>query len=170
MRTLAVDPGIRGCGVALFDDINGLMNATYVKNPATKGNTLNEVVSLVREVGFFFPQYGVSELVVEQPCIYAHERFKEKDPNDLLPLRAIGGALAMFYESPANIVQYFPPEWKQNMPKGAGFEKRVMDRLTGSERANIKDHPRSIMHNVFDAIGLGLFHLGRFKPVRVIAR
>lgn len=167
MRILAVDPGIRGCGVALFDD-KRLYRAEYVKNPANKGDDLQAVREMAFAISSEFHIAELNEIVVEQPCIYAHEKF-DKNPNNLLPLRAIGGALSVRYAY-SKVTQYLPPEWKNNMPKGAGFEKRVMDRLTSSERDSIQQYPRSIMHNVYDAIGLGLFHLGRFKPTRVIPR
>lgn len=168
MNLLALDPGIRGCGVAFFQD-GELQTGMYVPNPAARGNGPEEVRQMVAAVKYYLlPRctLGLDELVIEWPQVYSTSR--GKDPNDLLPLVGIGCGLACVFPR-AYAVRYLPREWKSTMAKGAAFEKRVLDRLGTDERQFISG-PRSLLHNVYDAIGLGLFHLGRFKPARVFAR
>jgi hypothetical protein len=167
---IAIDPGLRGCGVAYFDAADGkLLSAHYAKNPATSRSSLAErtlamakAVLLGRKAE---PWTWLDTLVLELPQIY---RFKGKgDPNEsLVPLILIDGAIQALFGAPARM--YLPHEWKGSVDPDVCIY-RVQARLTPQEKRTVCVFPDSLAHNVWDAVGIGLFHLGRFNRKRVYA-
>lgn len=114
-------------------------------------------------------------LVVEYPQVYRASKSKG-DPNDLILLAAIAGAIAgaltmvlgsqevgLVIQSPT------PGKWAGQLPKtdtGPAWESprghRVHSRLSADELLCVQ-----ATHDAIDAVGLGLWSLGRFEPVRV---
>lgn len=158
---ISLDPGIRGCGVAFFES-GELRRACYLRNPVRHGDDLDAVAAMSRAIFGRFP-YAKS-VAAERMQIYAER--SEKDPNDLIPLAGISGAVASLVGAG---VWYKPFAWKGNIPKGEEFTRRVLSRLSITERSTVEDAGH-LSHNVYDAIGIGLFHLGRFAKKRVIPR
>ena len=181
-KLLALDPGLRECGVAVFAQ-GTLVDAGLVKNTFRRGgglDAIHEMVGLVtrrvREGGPF------DRVVVEVPQIYMIGKGKG-DPNDLLALAQIGACVgwalrAVGPKGNNEVVQVRPAEWKAQMDKDVcrrrilgthGVPGRLdeleMERLAPAlEEAGAKDH------NVVDAVGIGLHSLGRFERRRVITR
>jgi len=175
---LAVDPGIRGCGVALFRD-GELRAAAYVRNAVRKGNDFDAVLSLARSVRAWVfpadPYFGSDgdRAVLEYPQVYTASKSKG-DNNDLLPLAAVDGAIVALLPGLPGVsaTRVLPRDWKHTMAHEA-VEARVLGRLSPSERAVLDEalkDARSLGHNVIDAVGIGLHALGRFAPRKVIAR
>jgi hypothetical protein len=171
LRLLAVDPGIRGCGAALFED-RELVKAGYVKNGVKEGDNPKAILSMALELmnwigdwwkAPFYYKPGEQELVIEWPQVYRAGKLKG-DPNDLLPLAGIGCALGAYLELHGATVRYLPREWKGQLPKDV-VQRRVIERLSLEEVANI-ELAGARSHNIYDAVGLGLFHLKRFDPRR----
>lgn len=161
MSTLiAIDPGLRGCGVARFgsaDLVRPLMEAQYVRNPLAFGNGPSAWAVMAGEIVRRFQRPDV--LVLERPRVYPGVR--NEDPNDLLELAGILGAIAAHWESVPELAVYYPAEWKGQVPKKV-MTQRILKHLRPGESdrivtAGAKDH------NTIDAVGLGLFHLGRMK-------
>lgn len=169
---LAIDPGIRGCGVALFNG-RDLESVAYVRN-AAPGDKLGAARSAAWEVKNWLGHDAakVDVLAGEWPQVYTVSKRGKKDPNDLLALCAIHGALSAFlpWVEPVSIL---PREWKGQMTKEA-CQHRIAERLTTGESAIVENYLMglisSLEHNVWDAVGIGLHHVGRFKPKRVFAR
>lgn len=166
---LAVDPGIRGCGCALFSG-GRLYSVAYVKNGTRSKNVVRDAESMARDVWRWAGD--VDELVVEWPQIYATRiRSGEStgDPNDLLGLAAVDGAVAAhMWETP--VARYLPREWKGQLTKEA-CHHRIQTRLDEGEMARLtqaSEEAGSLAHNAWDAVGIGLHHLGRLKQVKVI--
>jgi hypothetical protein len=176
MKVLALDPGIRGCGVALFN--GGLLEAcAYVKNPVTSGDGPEAVFAMAREVDRWQPRLAADtvRLVFEHPRIYTAAKSKG-DNNDLMPLVAVDYAVAARFPARTRV---YPHEWKGTMPKSV-CAARVLARLDGAERAEAElgvapflttksldaalTDERWKGHNVLDAVGIGLKHVGRFEP------
>lgn len=164
---IAVDPGLRVCGVSIFNE-KRLIRA-FLAHGAEKGNgpkawaemALGVMSQVVLSTAFKNP--GVA-LVLEGQKVYQGGKQKG-DPADLLELAGVCGYLASYFPV---VVRVFPHEWKGQMTK-ATTEGRVYDRLDETERGAIEVHGAKT-HNVLDAIGLGLFYCGRFEPKRVIHR
>jgi len=159
MRLLAIDPGIRGCGVAVFEDGN-LVSCAYVKNPFGAGDDPNAVLGMAHAVTKW--SLPVETCVFEHPRIYTAAKSKG-DNNDLMPLVAIGYLVAARYAVQTRV---YPHEWKGQMPKEV-CAARIRNRLTAQEldvldRCLTKAGAKG--HNTVDAVGIGLHAVGRFSP------
>lgn len=177
MLILSIDPGIRGCGAAVWLD-GRLVACAYVPNPAKKGGDMPEVRSMADAVyewarGQINHTETFAEVVVEFPQVYfgAGKVKKGADTNDLLTLAAVDGAIATRFPL-ASVGSYKPAEWKRQMNESV-TTARVESRLDSVESAvyeRAKSKAKSLAHNMVDAVGVGLKHLGRFEPERAFAR
>jgi len=143
---LCVDPGVHGCGCALFE-MSILQCAGYVRGdfPTT--------ASRVREgVGG-----GVDGLVLEVPRVYPGPR--ANDPNDLIDLALVDGLIAGEFTVP--LKTYYPSDWKGQVPKKIMTE-RIKKTLDEVELLRV-DRIGALDHNTFDAVGIGLHYLGRLN-------
>lgn len=175
-----LDPGIRDCGIALLHGQN-VQWGKLVRNPVREGNDYAACRSMALAVFVIFPR--LDELVIEFPRIYtagkqvkrdSEGRARSTDPNDLLPLVGVGAALAALMPDTRVITRY-PDEWKGQMGK-IPMNIRAMGRLSADERKLVeaKDpdpaKPHDKGHNVWDAVGIGLHHVGRLDRVRIYPR
>lgn len=171
---LAVDPGLRGCGCAVFsgaDTAFRLERAGYVVGPETAGRGPEVWRQMGRVVkkwwlggyGVFDPSVPPWTLVAEVPEVYPG--MPKTDPNDLIDLAGVVGAIAGALDLPTHF--YLPRQWKGQLPKGVGV-LRALAHLSDEERKRVEPAPmKSLDHNVADAVGIGLFHAGRFRRMRV---
>jgi len=176
MRVLAVDPGTRGCGAAIFVD-GVLLDAAYVANSVEKGSGPGECAAMAHMVCYWTASTDLDVLVCEIPQIYSRSASQSKgDPNKIMPLFGVDAALAALY--PLARVEYgVPSAWKGNIPKPKSakepyaIEARVRERLSSEEQKRIRKYG-NVKHgyDVTDAIGIGLSFLGRFERRRVYAR
>ncbi len=102
----------------------------------------------------------LSMLAVENPVIYAKSKAR---PSDIMALKGIYGAFmggidAEFYSGPT------PGEWKANIDPEIMCE-RILKVLNSYERDILVDAQKrgeqGLSHHVIDAVGIGLFALGR---------
>lgn len=104
----------------------------------------------------------VHEVVIEHPVIYPGGR--TKNPNDVLKVAINAGEWGGRFRHVARYVK--PQQWKGNVPK-AVHQPRIWAKLTNTERKVFDDCldtakvPKSKRHNVIDAIGIGLYAVGR---------
>jgi len=180
---LAVDPGLRSCGCAIFRDerliaagfpagaprsslterLNGTADpdALDMQRPTERAEIF---LSMARAVALWAEPYGpITDLAIEMPRVYPRGSQREEkrgaDPNDLIHLTAVVGAICTAFAGAVTSV-YLPFDWKKNLPKKIHHE-RANARLSLDERACIPKLPASKLHNVIDGIALGLFHIGR---------
>lgn len=173
---LAVDPGLRYPAAALFKD-GLLVKASRIpipKNITTKTPVLERCRGICfAVVDYVGTAYGVpvipDTLVVEYPQVYTQDKSKG-NPNQLTPLAAMGGVLAGLYPNSA-VMSPLPREWTGNVPKAEEGDpwksprgQRVWDRLSADERLRVVPS-----HDSIDAVGLGLWGLGRYERKRVYA-
>lgn len=105
---------------------------------------------------------GFDALVIELPQVYPGPR--NEDPNDLIQVtRTVGWFERIAQESGARTTLVKPRDWKGTVKKEI-HNDRVLARLTPAELALLPKLCKSKLHNVIDAIGLGLWKLGRMKP------
>ena len=143
MRLLAIDPG-RTTGWALLDN-NMLQDAGTIKQ--NRSECLNLLTTTK-------PLY----VICEKPQIYTPTQSKG-DPNDLSRLFIQAGwfdMLCLIYSVAYEDVQ--PHAWKGNLPKLV-WHKRSKSVMLQYEIAAAKGQD----HNMWDAIGIGLWKLGRRK-------
>lgn len=174
MILVSVDPGLRVCGVAVWgygDEPEGIRlgSAFLARNPEKKARGAKAWAAMASEVSVgvanvlarYAPSFANS-VVVECPQAY-NPKFQKGDQNDLIELAAVAGAVqGKFYLNPFKgleaHVSYLPAQWKGQVPKEI-HNRRVMESLTEAERNVIDECPPSLLHNVIDGIGIGLFHL-----------
>lgn len=153
---LAIDPGVRGCGVALFRG-SILEQAVYLEghSHAQRAGGWLAMVSAVVE---FIGARAVYQLVTELPQVYVTQRAKG-DPNDLIQLAAVVGGLSQAFKAAQQRV-YLPAEWKGQVPKEI-VHTRALGRLSPEEQGRITCRKKAMLHNVLDGVSLGLKFLGR---------
>ncbi len=161
---VAVDPGLRGCGVAVFRD-GVLVDASYVRSACLKERGPVAwrlmVAALAAHVESVAPD--ATELVVELPQVYPQGRYRKNvpfaNPADLIELAAVVGGVAT--SSNATLAfALLPREWTGGVPKGER-NTATEGQLAPEELAAYRPCVKSLRHNVTDAVGLGLHYLGR---------
>jgi hypothetical protein len=116
---IAIDPGVRLCGLAVFQD-GALKSARLVRS---------EEVSL--HLG------GAETVVCEMPQAY-RGRAARGDTNDILALARVVGAIegAARLRGAARFLSPHPREWKGQVPKDI-MCRRVWNALRPEERAGV---------------------------------
>lgn len=148
---VSVDPGVRDAGVAVWRSEGVLFEASLVRSDSW--------LSVARKIRDSLGGIDVEELVIERPQVYVASRSKG-DPNDLITLALMAGATVADVTNGRDIsvVEYRPAQWKGQVPKHV-MTQRTIRSLSDDERDRVQPCPRSLAHNVWDAIGLGLYHL-----------
>ena len=169
---LVLDPSTTRCGLALFRE-GTLVAAGCVKNTlGTKADILARVVHMAEACADWYNDFGAdpTEIVVEWPPVYSPNQERKGGPKSVIALAGVCGALAMTIG--CRCTSYLPADWTQQVPKNKavkGAKKspravKILSRLTQSERV-VWD---SIKYDdAIDAIGIGLWHLGRLDRRRV---
>jgi hypothetical protein len=161
---LAIDPGLRELGAAFFRD-GVLRRAWLVKNPERKARGLPAWMAIALEL-----QDTTLERTDQLPALFVSEypqsyvaKFQKGDQGDLIELSGVVGACAgALGYSKGEVTSYLPAQWKKTVPKPI-HNQRVINKLSPEELSAIDSVPESLKHNVLDAIGIGLFKLGRMK-------
>src|SRR4051812_5745656 len=110
MSVLAIDPGLRGCGCAIFA-FGDLYRAAYVPSgsDAHRADAWRSMADKVFEWGNDRP-FALDEVAIECPTLY-NGRSAKGDGRDLIDLAAVvGGICALFRKCPVKVYQ--PAEWK----------------------------------------------------------
>lgn len=150
---VSVDPGVTKIGMAVFKD-NVLISAHLIER-ATAYQTVQSFWELV-------VTHGVTDFVCEKMQGYAPGQQKG-DQNDLLEVNLTVGRLANQVEchSSANVHLIYPRVWKKQVPKEI-MCTRIEGKLSDGERAVIPPKlTKKERLDVLDAIGIGLWRLGR---------
>lgn len=161
-RTLAIDPGLRFCGVAVGEG-DKLIACALVQNPEKKGRNGIAWGSMARSLKEWSDTYAPFDRVrCETPMQYqfGHHGGKKVDPDDILQIQGVVGAISALYI----IETLYPYQWKGQLPKDVGYN-RVRSKLSAEELA-ILDEAKcadSKRHNIGDAVGIFLNGIGRFK-------
>ncbi len=158
MKMLSLDPGIRGCGVGLWE-ASKLVRCDYVKGAHATDSVLAAAFAMARQVRAWAPN-DVSFLALEWPQVYRSGKQKG-DNNDLLALAAVEGALVALFPDAAFEV-FKPAQWKGQVPKNI-MCRRIIEHLTVEEKKVYAGAEviKSLEHNMIDAVGIGLAALRR---------
>jgi hypothetical protein len=157
---LAVDPGKRKCGVALF--VNERLTTASL---LTADNTflLGKTVWLwwLKQAEDRVLDPKLDRLVTEGQVVYPGLR--TANPNDLLPLSYLCGAVQARVEAEETLMP-LPREWKGSLKKEL-FTRQILSRLHKEELAIVDQVkcPKGELHNVVDAVGLGLWTMGAIR-------
>lgn len=122
------------------------------------------------ELGTDTAAQGAEFLIIEKPRVYPGPQ--KADPNDLLEVAWNAGRYAADFRH-GKIVTVFPQEWKRQLSKPL-CHYRLWKYLSTRERAlfpadtedrierGCRGGPYSAeVHNWLDAVGIGLWHIGR---------
>jgi hypothetical protein len=159
---VSIDPGIgktNATGVAIWRDDGSMLSCFGVRPGAQRLEArVRGVVATTRmHIEGHIEGSLPRDVVIEIPRIYLGKG--KGDLNDLIDLAVLAGGLSTLGTS-----AYFvtPSEWKGQTPKDV-MAVRVRAKLTPQELAlfNACDCPASLRHNVLDAIGIGLWKIGR---------
>lgn len=178
---LALDPALNSPGVALFRN-RVLTSAERLRQPKAQANMpIGERALTVAHNIFEFWRacdlYGTTvpgariELVYELPQWYTAAK-SEGDPNDLVGLAlvaaAVSGLMSAWHD--ITVASPTPAEWTGGqLPKSKTGDPwksprgiRVRSRLSPEEIKCVQPS-----HDAIDAVGIGLWRLGRFERRRV---
>lgn len=164
---LAVDPSLTTTGVALF--AGPLLRATHAVKVPRKGTILGRCVRIANDVHKWASQHaGEYDVAIEWPWIYPGHK-NRTDPNQaLMPLAALCGAICTSPRCDI-VAAYKPREWTGGIPKATKKSEtnvrasRIKSRLDQQE---LHVFETASTHDEIDAIGVGLYHLGRFRRLR----
>lgn len=146
MSLLAIDPGKTHFGYAVFSQ-NKLIGCGTQKHSSNEGLAL---IAVDLAHGLQSTYYGCI-VVMEKPENYLRNN-KSKSLEGLVALcNAVHSAVGVHRF-------YTPKQWKGQVPKDVHHE-RLARVLSASELVLWG----AVDHNAKDAIGIGLFHLGRTK-------
>lgn len=166
MILVTIDPGLRGCGVAAWRDAQ-LIQAAYITPREPEESLANAVEAIAAAVvdyahtfrAVLTGQVEEIELVIERPQTY-RGRASEGDANDLIAVAMVVGAIGVYLGEPW--ASATPHEWKGNAPKRV-TEARARDKLSPRELSCVvlPGRDKKLCSNVWDAVGIGLWKLGR---------
>ena len=148
-RVIAIDPG-QWSGVAYFED--GVLTRAELVG---KGEDEVAAYTLLRHGN----RLGVQG-VIEIPQVYQQRQWKG-DPNDLISVAYIAGMFGGWLRGAgAEVLTVLPHKWKGSRPKDVDV-RYTLSCLTDEERMLLPRLPASKLHNVIDAVGIGLWHQKR---------
>jgi len=152
MTTLiSIDPG-RKTGLAVFQ--NGTLENCMLYDASDYRTFALALLDTME-------QYEPDSMIVEIPRVY-QQRFWKGDPNKLIILTKIAGIAIGLFSTVCPVNEVFPQKWKGQRTKAA--DNRYTENCLECEELVILDKkklPKSYKHNVLDAIGIGLWFLGR---------
>jgi hypothetical protein len=104
-------------------------------------------------------------VVIEKPQIYDRRQWKG-DPNDLIEVAITAGFCSGVLQPYIEHVEYVTPQqWKGQQPKAVNHNQTLVrlapEELEALNRCKARVSKKSKMHNVLDAVGIGLWKLGR---------
>lgn len=170
---ITLDPGLRASGLALFKD-SRLVEAELVTRTSSgklahrAHDCADTALRCHRAAQDMLRKHGgigcLDRVVLEWPQIYQRGGTRTKgDPNDLLPLAGICSAFKVLLGDDVESLALHPAEWKGQLD-GDVMLTRITGRLDDAERRLVPGG--ALAHNVIDAIGIGLHHLGRLQRTR----
>lgn len=156
-HVISIDPGVNDVGVACWKDA-GLASAALVRKGKADWLSLAHRTAAWVQVVY----KSVDVVVIEKPQVYRQHLLKG-DPNDLISLAIVVGAIANAFKlawPDVQVVIIHPREWKGQLPKKVSTE-RSRGILSDDELDCVQLPAKSLQHNVWDAVGIGLHYVGR---------
>ncbi len=151
---ISIDPGLRECGVSIWDD-GVLMLACLVSSGLDTERGPKAWIAMARAVQAIYP-LGVNHFVVEEQ----QKDLRAFNAEAMFEVAGVAGALAGVYENKAKKhFGYKPRKWSR-IPKHIRHARLLeKDVLSKEEWSKVEPCAKHLVHNVYDAICLGLYHL-----------
>ena len=163
---LTIDPGLTCCGWAFWNRgvlvKCGLSRTQEVELDRRVQAHGEEIMEEIQDT----PHPLI--LVIEKPEVYP-QRFMKGDPNDLIDLAVVVGGIVAQVSASLDTQLILPKTWKGQVPDDV-LQPRTLAKLRDLEVAAVKNPvplgkprtvPPSLKHNMMDAVGIGLWALGR---------
>lgn len=172
---IALDPSIASSGVALFR--GGALSAVdTIKRKVTKDDIAARCLAMAEDIGDWIQRTGSRPrvLVCEWPA-----KSWRGDARDLHGLPGVNMGVAMLLrvvmlarQEPFTVLSYEPGEWSGGMSKtktkkGAKFSPRAVRALSRLNDDELEAWHTTSSHDAIDAIGIGLYALGRLEARRL---
>lgn len=160
---VAVDPGKLVSGWAIFLDRE--LASCGVFRRASQNEMLAEIGPELHDAARVMGT-EVATLVVEVPQVYGSTARWKGDPNDLIDITLVAGAVAGVFASaprlPAleELIIARPREWKGQRPKNV-TRAATLSKLSSAELNVTRALVGRDAHNGWDAVALGMARLGR---------
>lgn len=151
---LACDPGLRNCAISVWAD-GVLTLACLVSNPLDVERGPKAWLEMARSVQAQYP-LGLDTLVVE---LQQKDR-RAFNADDMFEVCGVAGAIVGCYDGRSKeVVGYKPGTWSK-IPKDIRHARlKAPGVLSNEEWKTVAECPPGLLHNVLDAICLGLYHL-----------
>jgi len=151
---LALDPGKHCVGWALWGDGKLVACGLVRTKEKVLGDIASDLYEKLSDTLFEADDHEGHAVIVEKPRLYPRNKYMQ--PNDLIDLAFVGGAIAMVMHGSVEVVE--PVGWKGQTPKDINH-RRVIERLDRDGllalQAGLRGVPESLKHNVLDAVGIG---------------
>ena len=150
---VSVDTGSKAAGVACFK--NNQLHLAFLARGETWQETTQAITTTLAD-----RMSTPTTLVLEKMQIYAPSKQKGRQ-KDLLTLTLMAGALIASIGFDVEHELVTPAAWKGQLPKEV-LTERVKKCLSEKEHARVElSKALSLNHNLWDGVGIGLWHLGR---------
>lgn len=151
---LAIDPALRALGWAFFK--NGTLVLCGVARSKEKYPAFDMAMQSFGVIG------TIDVVILEVPQAYPGNPVPAQD---LIDIAVVGAYVAGINET-KKFIQVAPRKWKGNLPKDE-TERRSREVMTKDELETVafelKDTPKGLHNNAWDAIALGLWQLRRVQ-------
>lgn len=151
---ISIDPGCDATGVALWDDAK-LVSADLIESEKSGAYFVRDWRDIAIGVRRFIRTTACLVAVIEFPVIYESRAKSKADPNDLLKLAGLVGAITQSLSLICPVKLVTPVQWKGQRPKSV-IENRCLVELNNVEKSFVPKLAKSKQHNVWDAVGIGL--------------
>lgn len=155
-KTITFDPGKRSAAWAVFDGPVLVRCGMERWGDNVFPLSLEELFRASRT-------WEPMRVLIEYQQIYAHGRARTRNAADILSVTLTAGRIAQAIGPHAGAPRFvLPHEWKGSV-RADVMLGRIVAILSSSERdiLHATQVPRTLLHNVVDAIGLGLWSVGR---------
>jgi hypothetical protein len=154
---IALDPGVKAAGVAVF--IDGELDFAWLAQGKSWQDTAYDAFQGLYRSKCRDPHQYTTKVVIERPQVYQQRKLKG-DPNDLVSVALMAGAFCGYAGSSAlrpEIVSVFPRYWKGQVDPDVMIE-RIKGKLSKEETGRVElPRKKNLQHNVWDAVGIGLW-------------
>ena len=163
--SLSVDPGRAALGWAVW--YNGrLVDCGLARGPKPARAFTQPSISRVASAALAtIPRHPYRLGAVERMRHYPGKGSSDAKANDLLDLQAIGGLVVGALVPLASVLYFDPSEWMGGSVPEKANQLRVTRALDGNESAvfaqALQMYPKSLQHNMYDGVGIGLHLHGR---------
>lgn len=142
---IAIDAGVRKCGVAMFSDAGVLLGAWTVRNPE----------KVLRGVAAWRAMVDAVYSTILAPDLLVIETMQNDGRviTDALDVQLVAGML--IGRASCAVITYTPRQWKGQVPKAATIARIKRD-LTPAELRQID---KKATHDAWDAVGVGRYYL-----------